>query len=653
MQDILYQNGATNESTFLTGSYSSIVGQTNLESTDNMYKYIAEQGGDLAQKYFSVLAKERYGQYKIERQVGDAIDKYTVNLNYYGSYVTTIEKRVNTELGSSLPSSPERPGYVFLGWYTEPEGAGAKVDSTTKVTGNVTYYAHWAPTEVPYKVIYKLQKMNDNHTAVVDEYEEVETVELKALTGTQVTPEAKRYDGFTAPPTQTVTVSGYGSTVVEYKYTRNLLQIILNANGGQLGTTSATGISMESNGDIKVKDRGINGNGPKTDSQFFAPYGGKLGDICNYNNTGYINIVREGHSVEEKKEWKTNVNGEYIYINQNIDEKKDMLMEVSKLADLTNESKTITLYVNWKPNNYYLDLNGLLDGNSSGNISGYGTVDVYINGTRVVDDVSDYWTQWPYGTTYEIKDINATTGHAYEKVSSGSVTGTVGAGGTNTNVQLKFKTNSFTANFNGNGGTDGKAITKKYGEKLGTLPTSTRTGSGGWSADFTGWYTSSSGGSKITTDTTMPAKNITYYAHWNIQQQLTTGEISPYVFNVTGGIKYTGGARMSDHYIALDGNNAAVQTKNKINTKDWTHCTVWVNGTKAQLSLYVGNTLVGTKNVSKTTGINLHRLEYDISRINTTEKLKLVIKNITKDSYWNGLMWIDGWALRNFGYGDS
>ena len=50
---------------------------------------------------------------------------------------------------------------------------------------------------------------------------------------------------------------------------------------------------------------------------------------------------------------------------------------------------------------------------------------------------------------------------------------------------------------------------KTYNTKIGTLPTSTRTG---YALD--GWYTLPIGGTKITSDTRVPSTNTTYYAHW-------------------------------------------------------------------------------------------------------------------------------------------
>lgn len=74
---------------------------------------------------------------------------------------------------------------------------------------------------------------------------------------------------------------------------------------------------------------------------------------------------------------------------------------------------------------------------------------------------------------------------------------------------------SYTATFNANGGTtpNPQTITKAYGTALGTLPTTSRTG-----YTFNGWYTAKTGGLKISTTTTMPANNVTYYAQWSIIQ---------------------------------------------------------------------------------------------------------------------------------------
>lgn len=113
-------------------------------------------------------------------------------------------------------------------------------------------------------------------------------------------------------------------------------------------------------------------------------------------------------------------------------------------------SGTVTLYAQWEIDKHYLDMNGYLDGKGSGNIKDFGTADIYINGNKVADDVDDYYAQWPYGTTYEIKDIKAKTGKTYDGVYSGSIKGTIGD--SNIGVNLKFHTNTYTIKYSAGGG---------------------------------------------------------------------------------------------------------------------------------------------------------------------------------------------------------
>ena len=88
----------------------------------------------------------------------------------------------------------------------------------------------------------------------------------------------------------------------------------------------------------------------------------------------------------------------------------------------------------------------------------------------------------------------------------------------------QWTANTYTVTFNPNGGTvtdDTKTLT--YGGTLGTLPTPTRTG-----YTFAGWYTAASGGTKVTTASTVPSADTTYYAHWTANTYTVT-------FNANGG----------------------------------------------------------------------------------------------------------------------
>lgn len=67
---------------------------------------------------------------------------------------------------------------------------------------------------------------------------------------------------------------------------------------------------------------------------------------------------------------------------------------------------------------YELDMNSILDGKVEFGRYNYGTVDVYINGERIADDVSDFNGNYPYDTEFEFKDLKGTDGHHYAGVGS-------------------------------------------------------------------------------------------------------------------------------------------------------------------------------------------------------------------------------------------
>ncbi|MBO4246162.1 MAG: type II secretion system protein [Bacilli bacterium] len=129
----------------------------------------------------------------------------------------------------------------------------------------------------------------------------------------------------------------------------------------------------------------------------------------------------------------------------------------------TSAGNVMKIFLKYKK--FSFDLNGNLDGTTMGNIAGYGTADVYINGTQVGENITDYYESWPYGTTYEIKDIRANTGRVYDGVTSGSISGTIGNG--NVSTSLKFTTKTAKVIFHRNinsSDTTTKTQTFKYGD---------------------------------------------------------------------------------------------------------------------------------------------------------------------------------------------
>ena len=182
----------------------------------------------------------------------------------------------------------------------------------------------------------------------------------------------------------------------------------------------------------------------------------------------------------------------------------------------TTNGGTVTLYAQWTKNSYYLDLNGLLDGKSTGNITGYGTADIYVDGVQKANDVTDFYQKIPYGSKYEIKDIKVVTGHTYVGAHSGSITGTIGT--SNVGVVLEFKTNKYTVTFDKNNGTGTmKDQTFTYGVKQAlTKNAFARTGYtfAGWNTQANGKGTTYTDQQEVTSLSATDGATIRLYAQW-------------------------------------------------------------------------------------------------------------------------------------------
>jgi hypothetical protein len=119
---------------------------------------------------------------------------------------------------------------------------------------------------------------------------------------------------------------------------------------------------------------------------------------------------------------------------------------------------------------------------------------------------------------------------------------------------LSFGYGTMTVTFSGNGGNTPSPSTKTvtYGGTYGTLPTCSRPNANNYSYSLKGWYTASSGGSQITSSTTVTSTgNHTIYAQWNSTlltsacgvPTIRTSTYSDYVYvSCTAGTNGTGNA---------------------------------------------------------------------------------------------------------------
>ncbi len=139
------------------------------------------------------------------------------------------------------------------------------------------------------------------------------------------------------------------------------------------------------------------------------------------------------------------------------------------------------LFAEWTINDYYIDVNGNLDGyyiNPTGgavDLDGYATFDMYINGSRVATQVTDYYARQPYGTTYEIRNIQLSYDKEYVGVYhdndctiAGSLSGTMPAHDQIVCLKIRTKTwNDYAASsYAGGSGTAADPYIIKTAEQL-------------------------------------------------------------------------------------------------------------------------------------------------------------------------------------------
>lgn len=148
------------------------------------------------------------------------------NVNLYAKW---------TSKSVTLPT-PTRTGYTFSGWYKEAACTNKVGDAGAAYTptANITLYAKWTAVNGTVYTVKHLKQDLDGTNYTIAGVEE-----LSGTTNSSVTPNTKTYEGFTSPSKQTVTIKADGSTIVEYRYTRNSYTVTLTKGTGISSVTGA------------------------------------------------------------------------------------------------------------------------------------------------------------------------------------------------------------------------------------------------------------------------------------------------------------------------------------------------------------------------------------------------------------------------------
>ena len=151
---------------------------------------------------------------------------FTINLNG-GQSTTALENGKLTGLYGAPVSieAPAKTGFSFAGWNT----AGGNLPEIFTEDG--TYTAIWTNPGTAFYTVNHLQQTVDGSG-----YDVFESETLSGSVGAETSSVAKGYEGFTVQAVDQKIIKEDGSTVVEIKYKRNQVTLVIDLDGGATET---------------------------------------------------------------------------------------------------------------------------------------------------------------------------------------------------------------------------------------------------------------------------------------------------------------------------------------------------------------------------------------------------------------------------------
>lgn len=463
-------------------------------------------------------------------------------INASGSGVKAYDKASNTTLYAKWNSAsitlptPSKTGNTFDGWYTQSSG-GTKVSNTYTPAGNVTLYAHW--TNVNYTLtinpnggIWNNTTSNSTRTGTVNSTLSIANPTPKGYTVSFNSNGGNNVNSITSQRTFTNwSLSGSGSiSGTTYTFGSGNATLTANYNNGSITLPSATKAGH------KFKGWYSNGCGttfignagesytPTSNVTLKACYSYYAYILDVYPNGGTWNGTTEKTRIEPLANPKPSIYGNTDYtgkIGSTIDIPNPIPPSGYTVSFNTNGGSSISSITSTKSFNGW---NNSSPGTFSGTTYTYGEGSGYITANYKNNSVN---LPKPTKSGY-------TFGGWYTASSGGTKVNNTYTPTENITLYAHWSANSYTLSFDANGcGTLGVSyVTATVGKTYGDaddgdgLPSIALT----TGKKFDGWYTSSSGGNKITNSTTVTASsdNGTLYAHcsyinYNISYNLANG----------------------------------------------------------------------------------------------------------------------------------
>lgn len=464
------------------------------------------------------------------------LKSYTVTWNANGGTVSpaSTTKTHGSTLGT-LPT-PTRAAtaeysYTFAGWFTAASG-GTQISSTTTVTGNVTYYAHWTATKRSYTVTFNGNGGGTpSPSSITKEYNTAlgtlptcsrtgytflgwytaSSGGTKISTTTVVTKDITYYAQWSIN-SYTLTFNPNGGTVtptskdLEYNSAYGTLPTPTRASDAQYTytfagwyTAATGGTQVTATTKMAAKDTTVYAHWTFNTRSYTVSYQTTYGTLNKtsqsvaYNSKGSCTLTMPDNTAEFTYTfvgWYTAANGGGTKVG----------------SELTLETPTIKgtvtyyAYVTRSTRSYTHTFNA----NGGGTVSPTTITKAYNTALGTLPTVSR--TGYTFVGWF---DTSAASGGT-QATTTTKVTGTK-------TWYARWSINSYTFTFDKNGGNTPSAttITKEYNTAIGTLPTCTRSADNTYTYAFAGWFdtSASSGGTQLTT-TTKVTSNKTWYARW-------------------------------------------------------------------------------------------------------------------------------------------
>ena len=285
--------------------------------------------------YTPVELRENYTPEMAGTWVWEKEIKYNVKYSYIGKVpngASELPAEGTYKQGDEVTVAPNAsaPGYTFSGW--SRTGSFEMPGENIEITGGFT-----ARTDTPYKVEHYLEDLNsDNFTLI-------KTDNLTGETDTEVSADAKDYEGFTFDSSISGTklsgnIAGDGSLVLKLYYKRNSYNVTYSYTGDIPGDASA----LPQQETYEYEEEIIVPEEATADGYTFS------GWIKDYINMPAKDIEITGYFIENQKSYRYKV--EYFFdgeLDDTLDEilnaEKDEEISITPQTPLKHGEKNYTL----------------------------------------------------------------------------------------------------------------------------------------------------------------------------------------------------------------------------------------------------------------------------------------------------------------------